>query len=100
MIGVVAWLYIIYEVFAGEASKINAASGSAASQTAFNALRWIVSVGWAIYPIGYFLGVGGSGDLDALNVIYNLADFVNKIAFGVVIWSAATSASAETTAQG
>ncbi|MGZ0247908.1 MAG: biphenyl 2,3-dioxygenase, partial [Alphaproteobacteria bacterium] len=23
--------------------------------------------------------------------IYNLADFVNKIAFGVVIWAAATS---------
>ena len=100
VIGVVAWLYIIYEVFAGEASKINAASGSAASQTAFNALRWIVSVGWSIYPIGYFLGVGGSGDLDALNIIYNLADFVNKIAFGVVSWSAATSASSETTAQG
>ena len=100
VIGVVAWLYIIYEVFVGEASKINAASGSAASQTAFNALRWIVSVGWAIYPIGYFLGVGGSGDLDALNIIYNLADFVNKIAFGVVIWSAATSASAEATANG
>jgi len=26
-----------------------------------------------------------------LNLIYNLADFVNKIAFGVVIWAAATS---------
>jgi len=28
-----------------------------------------------------------------LNLIYNLADFVNKIAFGVVIWAAATSGS-------
>jgi hypothetical protein len=26
-------------------------------------------------------------------LIYNLADFVNKIAFGVVIWAAATSSS-------
>ena len=33
----------------------------------------------------------GSGDVQALNIIYNLADFVNKIAFGVVIWVAATS---------
>ena len=33
----------------------------------------------------------GRGSPEALNVIYNLADFVNKIAFGVVIWSAATS---------
>jgi hypothetical protein len=32
----------------------------------------------------------GSADANALNIIYNLADFVNKIAFGVVIWAAAT----------
>ena len=28
-------------------------------------------------------------DADALNIIYNLADFINKIAFGLVIWAAA-----------
>ena len=31
----------------------------------------------------------GGVDANALNVIYNLADFVNKIAFGLVIWAAA-----------
>ena len=91
VIGMAGWFYILYEIFAGEASKVNAASGNAASQKAYNALKWIVSVGWAIYPIGYFLGIGDGGSPEALNVIYNLADFVNKIAFGVVIWSAATS---------
>ena len=91
-IGMAGWLYIIYEIFAGEASQISAASGTAASQTAFNALRLIVTVGWAIYPIGYILGAG-EGGAAGLNLIYNLADFVNKIAFGVVIWVAATSSS-------
>ena len=38
IVGTLAWLYIIYEIFAGEASKINAASGTAASQKAFSAL--------------------------------------------------------------
>jgi bacteriorhodopsin len=91
IIGMVGWIYIIYEVFVGEASKINSGSGNAASQQAFNALRWIVTVGWSIYPIGYILGyLVGSADANALNIIYNLADFVNKIAFGVVIWAAAT----------
>ena len=33
-------------------------------------------------------------DANALNVIYNLADFVNKIAFGLIIWSCAVSNSA------
>lgn len=98
LIGLAAWFYILYEIFAGEASKVNAASGNAASQKAYNALKWIVSIGWAIYPIGYFLGVGESGSDATLNIIYNLADFVNKIAFGVVIWSAATSDSATSAA--
>ena len=90
VIGMVGWLYIIYEVFVGEASKINAGSGNAASQAAFKALRLIVTVGWAIYPIGYILGYMAGGVDDAsLNVVYNLADFVNKIAFGVAIWLAA-----------
>ena len=93
VIGMAAWIYIIYEIFAGEASKISAAEGTAASQKAFNALRIIVTVGWAIYPLGYVIGYIGAGDAGSLNLIYNLADFVNKIAFGVVIWVAATSSS-------
>ena len=94
VIGMLGWLYIIYEIFAGEASQINASKGSAASQKAFNALRLIVTIGWAIYPIGYVVGYTGGGSAEGLNIIYNLADFINKIAFGVVIWAAATSDSA------
>ena len=93
IIGMAGWIYIIYEIFLGEASQINASSGTQASQTAFNALRWIVTVGWAIYPIGYLLGMGEGGSPESLNLVYNLADFLNKIAFGVVIWVAATSSS-------
>ena len=92
IIGMAGWIYIIYEVFAGEASQISASKGTAASKKAFNALRLIVTVGWAIYPIGYVLGAGGDGAAN-LNLVYNLADFVNKIAFGVVVWAAATSGS-------
>jgi bacteriorhodopsin len=91
LIAMLAWLYIIYEIFIGEASKINAENGTEASKKAFHALRLIVTVGWAIYPIGYILGYIGSGNENTLNIIYNLADFLNKIAFGVVIWAAATS---------
>ena len=91
-IGMAGWLYIIYEVFVGEASQISASQGTEASKIAFNALRLIVTVGWAIYPIGYILGAGSDGSAN-LNLVYNLADFVNKIAFGVVIWVAATNSS-------
>ena len=53
-------------------------------------MRMIVTIGWAIYPLGYILGyLTGNVDADALNIVYNLADFINKIAFGLVIWAAA-----------
>ena len=84
-------LYIIYEVFSGEAGQLNASSGNAAAQSAFNTIRWIVTVGWAIYPIGYWLGAMGGGDMAQANIIYNLADFLNKIAFGLAIYVAAVS---------
>ncbi|MEC7181403.1 MAG: bacteriorhodopsin-like [Bdellovibrionota bacterium] len=92
VIGMAGWLYIIYEIFAGEASKVNAASGNASSQKAFNTLRLIVTIGWAIYPIGYAIGYLGSGaDAGTMNLVYNLADFVNKIAFGMAIYAAAVT---------
>ena len=37
IIGMAGWIYIIYEIFAGEASKISASDGTPASQRAFNA---------------------------------------------------------------
>ena len=90
VIGMAGWIYIIYEVFSGEASKLAAGSGNKGGQFAFNTLRLILTAGWAIYPIGYFLGyLGGGTDANTVNIIYNVADLVNKTAFGLVIWAAA-----------
>ena len=91
IVGMAAWLYIIYEVFSGEAGKLNASSGNAAAQSAFSTIRLIVTIGWAIYPLGYILGVGSNPDMANANIIYNLADFINKIAFGLAIYVAAVS---------
>tara|TARA_B100001564_G_scaffold39962_1_gene28823 strand:+ start:150 stop:917 length:768 start_codon:yes stop_codon:yes gene_type:complete len=94
VIGIAGWFYILYEVFSGESGRAAAKSGNKALVTAFGAMRMIVTVGWAIYPLGYVFGyLTGGVDANALNVIYNLADFINKIAFGLVIWAAATQAS-------
>ena len=90
IIGMAGWVYILYEVFSGEAGKAAAKSGNKALVTAFGAMRMIVTVGWAIYPLGYVFGyLTGGVDAEALNVIYNAADFLNKIAFGLIIWAAA-----------
>jgi len=94
IIGMAGWLYILYEIFAGEASKISAESAPASVQTAFNTMKWIVTIGWAIYPIGYVMGyMMGSADANSLNLIYNVADVINKIGFCLAIWAAASTES-------
>ena len=97
VIGMLGWAFILYEIFAGEASKINAQSAPPSVQAAFKTMRLIVTFGWAIYPVGYFFGylTGSSpaSSANALNIIYNLADVLNKIAFGLIIWQVAVSES-------
>lgn len=94
VLSMLGWIFIIYEVFAGEASKISASKASPSVQSAFNTMRWIVTLGWAIYPLGYVLGylVGNdpASSSSLLNLIYNLADVVNKIGFGLIIWAVAS----------
>jgi len=63
---------------------------SPAVATSFNNMRLIVTLGWAIYPAGYLFGyLLGAVDDVYLNVIYNIADFVNKIAFVLSCWACA-----------
>ena len=92
VIAVAGWIYVLYEIYSGEAGEMVAKSGNKSLVTAYSAMRIIVTIGWAIYPLGYVFGyLMGSGSLDgnSLNVIYNLADFINKIAFGLIIYACA-----------
>jgi len=101
-LGMFCWLYIVYETFAGEASGIaSKLKHGSASKQAFTTLRVIVSLGWTIYPIGFALaylcyfdqpaGVLSGELMGILNIVYNLADLINKGAFGLCVWSAAVS---------
>jgi len=92
MVGMAGWGFILFEIFMGEAGSV-AASGDKVNEnvkTSFATMRFIVTAGWSIYPLGYLFGyLLGSVNDDALNLVYNLADFVNKIAFCLAIWAAA-----------
>merc|ERR1712093_882296 len=98
ILGLSGWGYILSEIFTGEAGQV--AAGNDMNKfvaSSFKTMRFIVTVGWSIYPLGYFFGyLCGSVDSDALNLVYNLADFVNKIAFCLAIWACAKSSTLET----
>ena len=93
-----AYFYIVWLVMAGDVAKLaNAAGGKVAKANSM--LAKFVVIGWAIYPIGYILGTEGglfgmsigSADDGLLNLCYNIADAVNKIGFGLVVYSLAIS---------
>ena len=88
--GMLFWGLALKEIWSGEAADANAGSKNAAGQYAYENLKKIVTFGWLIYPAGYALGYFGGGvDMELTNQVYNLADFVNKILPGVIVWAAA-----------
>jgi len=92
-LGMLGWFFILFEIFLGEAGGV-AGECSEAVSSSFKYMRLIVTVGWSIYPLGYYFGyLLGAVDETLLNVVYNLADFVNKIAFVLACWSAAKAES-------
>jgi bacteriorhodopsin len=92
LISGIAYFVIVYEIWLGGAAKLaKQAGGSVASS--HKILCWFVLVGWAIYPIGYMAGTPGwyegiFGGL-SMDVFYNIADAINKIGFGLVIYNLA-----------
>ena len=92
--GILFWGLCLRELWSGEAAEANAGSKNTAGQYAYDSLKKIVTFGWIIYPAGYALGyftgeMNGPANMDLVNQVYNLADFVNKILPGVIIWAAA-----------
>ena len=61
-----------------------------------NALRWFIVVGWVIYPIGYLfspeVAIMDNVSQEQMAILYNVADMINKIGFGVVAWMGAKKA--------
>ena len=66
-IGMSGWAFILFKLFeAGNTSS----EFSDAVRTSFNNMRFIVSVGWAIYPLGYLFGtLTSAADPKLFNVI-------------------------------
>jgi len=93
----IAYFYIVYLIWFGEVAQLAQAAGPNVAK-ATKILAWFVFVGWAIYPLGYILGTPGglfglqlvsdpAAASSAMDIVYNIADAVNKIGFGLVIYA-------------
>jgi bacteriorhodopsin len=97
LISGLAYFYIAYEVWLGSLKKLAEAAGGNVLE-AHKMLCWFLLVGWAIYPLGYMAGTDGwyngiENFLPSMEVIYNIGDAVNKIGFGLVVYSLAVKES-------
>jgi bacteriorhodopsin len=92
-----AYFYIVYLIWFGEVSKLAQDAGPEVAR-ANKILAWFVLVGWAIYPLGYILGTPGglfgiqlvadpAAASRVMDIVYNIGDAINKIGFGLVIYS-------------
>lgn len=95
-----AYFYIVYEVWLGDVAKLSKGSTPAVQKAVGSLLKFVV-IGWAIYPLGYMIGTAGSDahaqwysfmkGWGSMDIVYNIGDAVNKIGFGLVIYSLSRS---------
>ncbi|WP_162340405.1 bacteriorhodopsin [Cyclobacterium salsum] len=99
ILSTLGYLYIVYEVFAGDVAKLAKTSQSPALSNAMFLLKIFITLGWSIYPIGYMVLPGnllsGAFEVSSIDLFYNLADAINKIGFGLVIYSVAIAETAK-----
>lgn len=101
VLSTLGYLYILYTVWLGEVAKLAEASKSDAVKRGVRTLAWFVLVGWAIYPIGYMCMDGGwlnsalGWGSDNVDLWYNIADAINKIGFGLVVYNIAITSSSK-----
>lgn len=96
----IGYLYILYAAWFGEVKQLADRSGNPEVVKGVRILAWFVLVGWAIYPIGYmcmpggWLNTGLGWQSSNVDLFYNIADAVNKIGFGLVVYSVAKQSTA------
>jgi bacteriorhodopsin len=99
VLSTLGYLYIVYEVFAGDVARLTKESNSPALANAMFLLKIFITLGWSIYPIGYMVLPGnllsGMFEVSSIDLFYNLADAINKIGFGLVIYSVAIAETAK-----
>lgn len=99
VISTIGYAYILYTAWFGEVAQLSKRSGNPTVERGVRTLAWFVLVGWAIYPIGYMCMEGGwlnitlGWEPSSVDLFYNIADAVNKIGFGLVVYNIAITSS-------
>lgn len=93
-VSTLGYLVIIHEIWFGPLAKLVDKSSNEEVVRAFTYLSYFVLIGWAVYPLGYMtipFNVFEALHLNR-NLVYNFGDVINKLGFGLVIYTMARRA--------
>jgi sensory rhodopsin len=89
VVSMAAYVYIL------RALQAEGGDLKAAESEQFEKIKQLILVGWVIYPVGYLAPLVG-GDLgDLRELLYTIADMINKIGLGVLVLGMARIKSGE-----
>jgi bacteriorhodopsin len=92
-LGCMAFLVMIYIFlqFFGEAAENKVGP----VQRSFKFMAMFIAIGWLIYPLGFMLGLVSDADGAKLGreLIYNVADVINKVGLGLIVITTAKAVS-------
>lgn len=99
ILSTLGYIYILYTAWFGEVAQLAKNSESEIVKKGVRILAWFILAGWAIYPIGYMCMPGGwlntafGWGSQNVDLFYNIADAINKIGFGLVVYNIAITSS-------
>jgi len=86
LLGIVLWLYVLGELYFGRMDETVSRARIVSLRRGYFWLRLGVAVGWGIYPLTQFLVSSGTGISNgAVGLTLSLAEFPNRIAFGLAL---------------
>jgi sensory rhodopsin len=89
LLSIAFWLYILGEAYFGaESAALHRASR--VMRLGYFWIRLIFTIGWAIYPILFFVEtVIGAGHTPSVIVLYSIADLINLIVVALIVLTVA-----------
>lgn len=92
LLGCIAWFGILASLFSALTTIPDRVGPSV--RTGVRYMSLFVVIGWAVYPVGFFMPILGLPN-DVRELVYNVADLVNKVGLCLVVYFSAKGAARE-----
>lgn len=90
VVGCGGWLGILVYLYTGIRRQANLAD--AETRRSIISLTKFVTIGWAIYPIGYVVRAIQPELGDLCQICYNIGDALNKVGLGIIVYAGGLAA--------